>query len=66
MWLGRRLEYRAHLFGEELRPFPGGEVAAFVELVVVDGVVGAGAFCPAVRGLVELVGEDADGDYLYL
>jgi hypothetical protein len=41
-------------------------VAAFVELVVVDEVVGVGAFCPAVRGLVELVGEDADGDYLYL
>jgi hypothetical protein len=36
-------------------------VAAPVELVVVDEVVGVGASCPASRGLVELVGEDADG-----
>jgi hypothetical protein len=41
--------------------FPGGEVAAFFERVVVDEVVGIGALGPASRGLVELVGEDADG-----
>jgi len=37
-------------------------VAAPVELVVVDEVVGVGALGPALRGLVELVGEDADGE----
>ena len=36
-------------------------MAALVELVVVQEVVGVGAFCPAAWGLVELVGEDADG-----
>jgi hypothetical protein len=36
-------------------------VAAFVERVVVEEVVGVGALGPAARGLVELVGEDTDG-----
>src|SRR6202011_1962810 len=30
--------------------------------VVVDEVVGISALCPAPRGLVELVGKDADGE----
>src|SRR5262245_55861506 len=33
-----------------------------VELVVVDEVVRIGALCPAARGLIQLVGEDADGE----
>ena len=37
-------------------------MAASVELVVVDEVVRVGALGPAARGLVELVGEDADGE----
>jgi hypothetical protein len=57
----QRPEARADLFGKELRLFPGGEVAAPVEPVVVDEVVGIGALGPAARGLVELVGEDTDG-----
>jgi len=36
-------------------------VAAPVELVVVDEVVGIRALGPAPRGLIQLVGEDADG-----
>jgi hypothetical protein len=36
-------------------------VAAPVEPVVVDEVVGVGALGPAARCLVELVGEDANG-----
>src|SRR5215472_7558143 len=53
-------EARADLFGEELRLFPGGEVAALVDLVVVDEV-GVGPFGPAARRLILLVGEDARG-----
>src|SRR5262245_25742793 len=56
----QRSEARAHLFREELWLFPGREMAAFIEPVVVDEVVGISAFCPAARGLIELVGEDAD------
>ena len=58
----QRPERRAHLVREQLRLLPGGEVAAAVELVVVDEVVRIGALGPAARGLVELVGEDADGE----
>src|SRR5215471_11006779 len=60
-------ERRADLFGEELRLFPGGEVAALGDLVVVDEV-GVGPFGPGARRLVLLVREDArghrDGDAL--
>jgi hypothetical protein len=42
--------------------FPGGEVAAAVEPVVVDEVGRVGALGPAPGGLVQLVGEHADGD----
>src|SRR5215469_10330570 len=61
VWLAQRLERRPHLGGEELGLFPGGEVAAPVELVVVDEVLGIRALRPAPRRLVELVGKDADG-----
>src|SRR5499427_7336419 len=53
-------ERRADLFGEELRLFPGGEVAALVDLVVVDEV-GVGPLGPAARRLVLLAREDARG-----
>src|SRR5215472_9543821 len=62
VWLAQLLERRPHLGGEEVRLFPGGEVAAPVDLVVVDEVLGIRALRPAARGLVELVGEDADGE----
>src|SRR4029450_10642456 len=43
-------------------------MAASVELVVVDEVVGIRPLCPAPRGLIELIGEDAyrirNGDVL--
>src|SRR6266568_3124096 len=61
VWSAQRLERRPHLGGEQVGLFPGGEVAASVEPVVVDEVVGVCALGPAARGLVELVGEDADG-----
>src|SRR5215472_1204459 len=53
-------ERRADLFGEQLRLFPGGEVAALVDLVVVDEV-GVGPFGPAPRCLILLAGKDAHG-----
>src|SRR5207244_9225211 len=57
-WLAQRLERRPHLGGEQVWLFPGGEVAASVERVVVDEVVGIRALGPAAGGLIELVGED--------
>src|SRR5499427_10723592 len=53
-------ERRADFFGEQLRLFPGGEVAALVDLVVVDEV-GVGPFGPAPRRLILLAGKDAHG-----
>src|SRR6266516_8106051 len=61
VWLAQRLERRAQLGGEQVGLFPGGEVAASVELAVVDEVLGIRALGPAPRGLIELVGEDAYG-----
>jgi hypothetical protein len=43
-----------------LRLFPGHEVAALVELVVIDELV-IGPLGPTPRGLILLAGEDADG-----
>src|SRR3954470_4512241 len=60
--LAQRPEGGAKLFGEQLRLLPGREVAAAIEPVVVDEVVRIGALGPAARSLVELVGEDADGE----
>src|SRR5206468_90591 len=51
-------ERRLDLGHEELRLLPGREVAAFVELVVVDEV-GIRPLRPAPRRRVELVGKDA-------
>src|SRR5215467_5988071 len=59
--LAKRPAPRAELFGEELRLFPGGEVAALVDFVVVDEF-GVGALRPASRSLVLLAREDTDGD----
>src|SRR5271170_501888 len=56
----QRPQARADLFGEDLRLFPGREVAAPVGLVVVDEVV-IGPLGPAPRGLVALAGKGADG-----
>ena len=57
----QRPEPRANFFGEELRLLPGGEVAALVELVVVDQF-GIRPLRPAPRGWIELVREDAHGN----
>jgi Pyridine nucleotide-disulphide oxidoreductase, dimerisation domain len=59
--LPQRLERCAHLSGEQLRLFPGGEVTAFGEPVVMDQLR-VGPLGPAPRRRVELVGEDAHGD----
>src|SRR5215218_3339539 len=59
--LSQRPERRADVFCEQLRLFPGGEVAAPVVLVVVDEV-GVRLLGPAPRNPVELVGEGAHAD----
>ena len=46
---------------EDLRLLPGGEVAAFVDLVVVDEL-GIRPLRPALRGRIQLVGEDGHAD----
>src|ERR1700722_55441 len=56
----KRFEGGAKFLTEEFRLFPGREVAAFVELVVMDQV-GIGPLCPTPRSLVELVWEDTYG-----
>ena len=56
----QRPEARADLFREDLRLFPGREVAALVGLVVIDEVV-IGPLGPAPRGLIALAGEGAYG-----
>jgi hypothetical protein len=55
-------EAGAKLFGKELRLFPRGEVAALLNLVVVDEV-GIGTLRPTSGGLVEFVGEHAHGNW---
>src|SRR5271169_2530164 len=57
----QRPERRSHLLNEELRLLPGGEVSALGKLVVVDQLR-VRPLCPTPRGLVDLVGEGADGD----
>ena len=52
---------RAELLGEELRLFPGGEVAALVDFVEVDEV-GVGLLRPAARRLILLAGKDGRGN----
>src|SRR3984893_6451641 len=61
----QRLERRAKLRREDLRLLPGREVAALVDLVVIDEL-GIRPLRPAPRGLIELVRKGAhrgrDGD----
>src|SRR5262245_32818891 len=59
--LAQRPERGTQLGTEELRLFPGGEVSAFVDLVVVDEF-GIGAFRPAPRRFVLFAREDGYGD----
>ena len=59
--LAQRLERGPQLRREELRLLPGGEMSALRKLVVVDEL-GIGLLGPALRRLVDLVREGADGD----
>src|ERR1700693_5900315 len=59
--LAKCSEAGANLFGKELRLLPRREVAAFVELVVVDEF-GIGPLRPASRGRIDFVREGAHGD----
>src|SRR6476620_8813962 len=56
----QRAERVSHLAAEQLWLFPGGEMAAPVELVEVDEVVRVGLLRPTARPLIELVREEAD------
>jgi hypothetical protein len=58
--LPQRFERHAELGDEELRLFPSREVAAFVELVVMDEF-GIRTLCPTPRGCIDLVWKDAHG-----
>src|ERR1700737_1985425 len=51
----QRLERGTHFLAEYPRLFPGSEVAASVELVVMDEVVEIRTLCPPPRGLIQLV-----------
>src|SRR6266404_5616461 len=61
--LGRpqRFETRAHFTDEQVRLFPGGEVCALGEPVVMDQLW-IGFLCPTLRRLVNLLCESAHGD----
>src|SRR4051812_35843844 len=59
--VAQRSETRAQLLGEERRLFPGREVPAFVELVVVNEF-GIRALCPTLGCRTDLVWKDAHGD----
>ena len=58
--MAERSERRPELLGEELRLFPRREVAAFVDLVVMDELV-IGPLGPTPRGLILLARKDAHG-----
>src|SRR5688572_23954049 len=58
--VAQRLEAGAHLFREELRLLPGGKVATFGKLVVVDQV-GICLLRPTPRRLGEFIREGAHG-----
>src|SRR5882762_5986186 len=60
--LPERAERRPQVLGEERRLFPGREVPAFGELVVIDEF-GKCPLRPAPRGWIELVREDAHGNW---
>src|SRR3954467_7017146 len=59
--VAHRPEGRTHLGAEQLRLFPGCEVPALVELVVMDEF-GIRPLCPAPRGRIDFVGEGTHGD----
>src|SRR5256886_14638872 len=59
--LTQRLEGGAQLLTEDLRLFPGGEVAAYVNLVPVDEIPEA-ALAPASRRRVDLGRKHGNGD----
>ena len=59
--LAKRSERGANLGREEFGLFPGGEVAAFVDLVEV-GEAGVGLLDPAARGAEDLAGERGVSD----
>src|SRR5690242_16162940 len=61
LWLAQRAERRPDLGREQLRLFPGGEVAALVGLVEV-GDVGVRLLDPAARGPEDLAGERGEAD----
>src|SRR5271169_1412948 len=56
--LPERSESRAKLGGKELRLFPGGEVTALCDSIVIDQL-GIRPLRPVPWGLIELVREDA-------
>src|SRR5215470_15990797 len=60
-WLAQRLERCPELLAEDLRLFPGGEVAAPAGLVEVDEV-GVNLLGPALRRLDDLAREDGEAD----
>src|SRR6266480_402907 len=60
--LPQRAERRPQVLGEERRLFPGREVPAFGELVVIDEF-GKCPLRPAPRGWIEFVREDAHGNW---
>src|SRR5258708_36862881 len=60
--LAQRSECGAYLLREELGFFPGGEVAALVDLVEVDGDVGVCPLDPAARGTPDFPGERGEAD----
>src|SRR5262249_58366134 len=55
-WLAQRTKRSAHLGDKELRLLPGGEMGAFVELVIMDEI-GIRPLRPTARSGVDLVGE---------
>src|SRR6478672_13357902 len=59
--LAKRPERRAKLARKEIGLFPGGEVAALVDLVEV-GEVGVDRLDPAARGSPDLAGERGEAD----
>src|SRR6476620_7065568 len=60
--LPQRPERGAHLFREELRFLPSGEVAALVDLVEVDVDVRVGPLDPAAGGAPDLARERGEAD----
>ncbi len=57
----QRPETSANLLTEEFRLFPSRKVPTFIDLVVVDQF-GKRPLCPAPRGWIEFVREDAHGN----